>query len=368
MSGRLLSEGTRRRDFETIARVTEERGMALATFGTTEAQGVGVDALAEDWEFALEVLAEMVLESTFPEDRLEWVKRQTLTELGSLLDQGELRTRRRFLHQLYHPHPYGRFPQGTPETVTALTRQDCGSFHRQVLGWGGCLSVAGAIDEDRVQQHLEGLFEGLAGAPDSWPEVMEATGDGADRQHESLPSGEQAHLFVGHRTVSRNHPDMPALEVLGVVLGSGAGLSGRLPERIREREGLAYHVEVATAAGAGIDAGRMAAYIGTTPAMVEKAEASVREELDRLLQEGITATELADAKAYLEGRDPFRRETGRQWADLLTEAVLYGIPVDRPEWVGEVLRDLDLKTVNEVARRHLRPGDLRVTVGWPEKA
>ena len=126
----------------------------------------------------------------------------------------------------------------------------------------------------------------------------------------------------------RRHPDYAALELLAVILGSGAGLTGRIPARIREREGLAYTAYAQTVAGSGLDPGRLVAYVGTSPATVEKAERGVVEEITRLVEDGIEDAELEEARAYLLGREPFRRETARQWADLLIEAEEYGIPLD----------------------------------------
>jgi predicted Zn-dependent peptidase len=80
---------------------------------------------------------------------------------------------------------------------------------------------------------------------------------------------------------------------------------------------------------------------------------------------GIEETELEEARAYLLGREPFRRETARQWADILTEAAHYGLPLDDPEQRKTELNALDKATVEAVARRHIRPDELRVTVGLP---
>jgi zinc protease len=91
----------------------------------------------------------------------------------------------------------------------------------------------------------------------------------------------------------------------------------------------------------------------------------VAEEIARLVDSGLTDRELEDARSYLLGREPFRRETARQWADILIEAEQYGLPLDDPYRRVADLRALDRATCEEVARRHLRPGDLRVTIGVP---
>ena len=79
------------------------------------------------------------------------------------------------------------------------------------------------------------------------------------------------------------------------------------------------------------------------------------------------AAELEESRAYLLGREPFRRETARQWADLLIEAEEYGIPLDDFEHRKAELIALDRATVEAAARRHIHPGELRVTVGLPEE-
>ena len=119
-------------------------------------------------------------------------------------------------------------------------------------------------------------------------------------------------------------------------------------------------------AGSGLDPGRLVAYVGTSPATVEQAERGVIEEITRVVEEGIEESELEEARAYLLGREPFRRETARQWSDLLTEAELYGIPLDDPDWRTEELSSFDVETAREVARRHIHPEGLKVTVGVPE--
>lgn len=364
VTGRLLAEGSRRRDWRQIVQDTEERGMMLQSFGSFESIGVAVDALSEDWERALADLAELILEPSFPEDRCAWIRRQAQGELESLYDQPASRTGRAFLKDLYPGHPYGRPVQGDAESLSRLTVDDCADFHRRSLGWGMLAVVTGEIDEDAVEHRLGQLFETLEPAGDA-PAPDPPERHGGARSTLAVGGADQAYLYGGHLTVPRAHEDVPALAVLGVVLGAGAGLTGRFPDRIREKEGLAYHVDVATYSGAGLDPGRFSLYVGTSPRTVEAAERALREELDRLLTQGLTDGEMEDARSFLLGRDPFRRETARQWADVLAEAEFYGLQSDRPEWVRETLGNLRREDVEAAARRWISPDELRVTVGLP---
>ncbi len=365
VAGRLLAEGTRRRRWDQIATEAEDRGILLESFSTLDATCVSVEAMSSDWRLTLDWLAELALEPSFPEDRFAWIRRQVGAELESLLDQPQVRTGRAFLDQLYHPHAYARPLQGDRASLERLTAADCAAFHRRLLGWGGTAVVTGDVDEAAVEKRLGELFADFAEPARPLPDVAPPRGRDVARLEVATGDGDQAHLCAGHLTVPRAHPQLPALEVAGVILGAGAGMSGRLPERIREREGLAYACDLHVAAGSGLDAGRLVAYAGTSPATLAQAERAMREELARLVDGGIRPEELEDARSYLIGRDPFRRETARQWAGLLAEAELYGLPTDRPEWVVETLEALALEDVEAAARRWIRPDELKVAVGVP---
>ncbi|MDA8020320.1 MAG: insulinase family protein [Thermoanaerobaculia bacterium] len=365
VTGRMLAEGTKRRDWRQLAVDLEDRGMYPQAFGTAESLGVSLDAMSWDWGVALDSLAEMVLEPAFDEDRLAFTKRQVAAELASLLDQPDVRTGRAFLEQLYHPHPLGRPLQGTEGSLQAIRPEDCFDLHRRALGWGGCLTVAGDVDEDEVIAVLGEAFEGRP-VVETWPEVPPILGLPETRREVAAGESEQCHLFLGHLTVPRRHPDFLALEVAGIVLGSGGDLAGRIPRRLREQEGLAYHAGAGTVSGAGSVAGRFQIYVGTGPRRVAKAEQSAREEIERLVDRGLEPGELEEARSFLLGREPFRRETLRQRADAMAVAQIYGIPIDRPGWREAQIEALTKDDVESAVRRWIRPDLLRVTVGVPK--
>jgi zinc protease len=402
VTGRALAEGTRRRSWREVADQVEARGMMLTTTGSFESHGLAVDALADDWREALALAAEIVAEPAFPQERIAWAARQAAAELESLADQPEVRTAWAFLEQLYHPHRRALPLQGTAEALLEITPADCAAFHAHGLAAGPRVTVAGLVDEEAVAAQVEELFPladaaveevaidaalalpaGLAqrrlvrlpppGDGDEGDAGESAAGSAAEDEASDDEAADdavddaagQAHLFLGHLTIERRHPDFEALEAAAVVLGAGAGLTGRIPERIREREGLAYTATAHTVAGAGFDPGRLVVYVGTGPGTVEAAEAAAREELARFVAHGPSEAEVSDAVAYLVGRDPFRRETARQWADLLAEARHYRLPLDRPEWRRERLERLTRDEVAAAVARHLRPDDLKVTIGLP---
>jgi len=363
LTGRMLAEGTRSRSWDRIAAEAEALGMDISAFGGPEVIGVAIDALAQDWRQAAAWAAELALEPSFPSERCAWLRRQTVAELTSLSEQPEVVAGWAFQEQLYAPHPWSRPLQGTRSSIESLSSEDCAAFHRQSLARGCIVSVVGDIDPTEVEPVLERLFS-LVAEPVNGDEPALPVGGEPERLVE-LPEGDQAHLLMGRLTVPVTDPDRVALELAAVILGSGPGLAGRIPERIREAEGLAYATHVATTAGAGLSPGRFVVYLGTAPRNVDRARAAVGEEVARILSEGILANEFEEARMYLLGSEPFRRETARQVALLQAQSCLYELPFDRAGWLAGELDRMDSTVVESAMVRHLDPERWFCTIGLP---
>jgi zinc protease len=368
VAGRMLAEGTAQHDWHALADLAERRGMSVAGWASLESHGVAIDALASEWDGALALAAELVFASQFPADRLEWTARHAAAELTAQEDQADVLTARAFAEQLWAPHPKGRPLQGDAASLARLVSADCRTFHHAAVARGGWLVVAGEIDEDEVAAAAERRFAALAPARNDGFAPPAPPARAALRREVRTRARDQAHLFVGQRTIERRHADYEALELAAVALGAGAGLSGRIPNRVRDREGLAYVASADLVAGASLDEGRLTAYVATGPGNLELAERAVREELARFVAEGMTAEELANARSYLLGREPFRRETARLWADLAAHALVVGLPLTDAEWRRARLSAVELEAVHAALARHVDPDALAVTIGLPAES
>jgi zinc protease len=339
--------------------------VSLSTSAGYAVQGLAVDARVEDWEVALEWAAELTREASFPEERCRWVCQQTAAELESLADQPEVRTGWAFLDQLYPEHPLGRPLHGNRESLSALTAEACETYHRECLDRGVIVTAAGLIEPEAVERRIELLFGDLTVAGRGAARIAEPEAGCGEIREVALGRGDQAHLFLGKLTERRSSADFGALRLLGVVLGSGSGLGGRIPHRVREVEGLAYSCQVETVAGSGLDRGRLAVYLGTSVDEVDRARTTVIQELERLVNRGVSDSEVEEARTYLLGREPFRRETARQWTRILAETVLLDLPLDDSDWLAEEVSRVGRREVEGAARRLLEPAALEVTVGLP---
>jgi zinc protease len=367
LAGRMLEEGSVERDWRQVATAAEDRGISISAAGGYEALGLALNGPAVEVERMIAWAAELALAPRFDAERWEWQRQLAAAELAALRDEPDALTGWSFLGQVYGNHPRGRPLAGSAAGLLDLSVEDSRHFHGRALANGLIISLAGAIDPEEAARRLAEAFADGERPSRAGLEEPEPPRGGPRRGSVSLP-GDQAHLFLGKRTVTRHHEDLPALELAAVVLGAGAGLAGRIPERVREREGLAYTASVDTAAGASQDVGRFVLYAATSPERVERAELVMREELDRFLAEGASAAELAAARSYLEGHEIFRRESARQWADLLVEAELTGLAIDSPNWAAERWASVTVADLRAAAERWLDPSGLSVTVGLPAAA
>jgi zinc protease len=168
--------------------------------------------------------------------------------------------------------------------------------------------------------------------------------------------------------VERTHPDFYTLQVLDAILGAGAGLTARIPRRLRDEQGLAYTTFASITNSAGLAPGKFLAYIGTAPANVDRAIGGFLDEIDTIRDEVVSGEELSDAQDYLTGSFVFGFETNAQIARFLVNAEVYGLGFDYIESYPRRIRDVTAAGLRQAARRHLSTEDYVLVVAGPEEA
>ena len=145
----------------------------------------------------------------------------------------------------------------------------------------------------------------------------------------------QADVAYGFTAVARRDPDYYALTLMNNVLGQ-YGLGGRLGDSIRERQGMAYYVF--SSLDANLAAGPLVIRAGVAPGNVDRTIASIDEEVRAIVRDGVTPSELADAKRYLIGSMPRNLETNSGIASFLHTAEFFGLGLDYDRRVPASLR------------------------------
>ena len=251
-------KGTRRRDAFAIAAEIEAVGGHINAYTSREHTAYYARTLSRDLPLAVDLLGDILLNSTFADDELAREKEVIVQEIGQAYDTPDDIVFDRFQEAAYPDQALGRPVLGTAGNVAALDRG-------ALRAWLGSrytaprmvLAAAGGLDHERLARLAEDAFGALPQAEAPAPDPARYRG-GETRTERDL---EQLHVVLGVEGLAYGDPAFPALQVLSTLLGGG--MSSRLFQEVREKRGLAYAIYSFTASY--VDGGLFGVYAGTAP-------------------------------------------------------------------------------------------------------
>ena len=193
----------------------------------------------------------------------------------------------------------------------------------------------------------------------SWPRHVQAA---RQRRVITMMNKAQADIAYGFTAIARDDAAYYAFWLMNNALGQYA-IGGRLGDSIRERQGMAYYVF--SSLDATVIEGPLVVRAGVSPANVDRAVASIDEELVRLAREGVSERELAESRQYLIGSMPRTLETNAGIATFLQTIEFFGLGLDYDVRVPELLGQVTLDEVRAAARRVLDPDRATVIIAGP---
>ena len=345
----LLFKGTARRPTsKDIAEAIEGVGGVINASTDKEVTAYWTRVPAERLELAIDVLVDIVTNSTLAPEDVDRERLVILEELKMYQDQPQDYVHSLFEEIMWPDHALGRDIVGTVESLQTMTRSDLVGYLAQHYGQPRLVAaVAGGIDGDAALSLLAERMtlrssvmeiEDTLPGPLSSPRVLLHRKD-----------TEQAHICLGTRALSYLDPDRHALDLVNTILGEG--MSSRLFLEIRERQGLAYDVHSFTSKHR--DSGYLAVYLGVDVKQAERAVEAVLQELRRISEEETPAPELLKVKEYTKGRLRLGLESTNSMASWLAHQQLLHGRVRPVEEVVESVEAVTAADVQRVARKVL---------------
>jgi zinc protease len=264
-------------------------------------------------------------------------------------------------------HPYGRRPRGSVENVEAIDRAALQRFHAARFRPGSLsLVMVGDVETGRAIDAARAAFEPWrAPAPDAvaLPEPVPP----AARSVRVVPmmNKAQADIAYGFATIKRWDPEYYAYWLMNNILGQYA-IGGRLGDSIRERQGMAYYAF--SSMDANVIPGPLTIRAGVNGANVDRALASIDEELRQMASEGPLDSEIQESKQYLIGSLPRTLETNLGIANYLQTEEFFGLGLDYDLRVPGLLQAVTREEVHDAARRTLNPNAATVVIAGPYAA
>jgi zinc protease len=362
LTGKLLLKGTARRSAEDIAREIESVGGSVDSYGGNNSFGVNAEVMSGDFATGLDLLADVLLNPTFPAAALERERQVQLAGIRAqkdhLLQSAALAMRR----ALFGERGYGLDALGTEPSVGRIQVADAAAFHDRFARPNNCvLAIYGDINTAQTRSAVEGVFSAWKPAAGPNLDFSPRSLDAIKRVTETRDK-KQAVLVVGYRGMTVHDSDRYALEL---VQEACSDLGSRLFLRVRERLGLAYYVGAQNVVG--LAPGYFAFYAGTAPEKAALVETELLKEAELLRSEGLTAEELKRAKAKVIGQRKIARQDLGSFAMTCALDELYGLGYDHTEKEDTLYEAVTLAQVKAVAQQYLKAEAMVIAMVRPQE-
>lgn len=292
----LVFKGTKKRNAYQIARSLESLGGELNAYTTREQTTYHCTVLKEDWKIGLEVLSDLVCNMKIAKKDFELEKKVVVQEIQMSDDSPEEIIYDYLFEHCYANHPLGRQILGKAETLSKLTQKSVYDFYKKFYqGRNLIVSAAGPLVHDELVIESQKLFRSRKKF--SVPNTRRAPRWKSARKFYDDDS-EQAHILLALPATSFN--DKFRFEAFIINSLIGGGMTSKLYQAVREKQGLAY--SVFSSLNTQVDCGNITIYVGTDPKKVKKVISIVKDELFKIKKDGIKKSDLDLFKTQVRGQ------------------------------------------------------------------
>ncbi len=309
----MMFKGTQKRNAFQISDDMDKIGAQVNAFTSKEMTCYYVKSTYEHTETAFEILADMFLNATFPDDEARKEKGVIVEEISMNEDTPDDLVFDVLAEAIYGKKGYGRSILGTPENVNSFTLNDVKEYMSKRYSPDNLIiSMAGNIELDDAIKMVEKYF-----LPFMQNSSLDKRDKGIEYNHNSLfrkKDIEQIHIAMGYPSVKTGDRLCDATQVLNVVLGGG--MSSRLFQKVREELGLAYSVYSYNSKYE--DAGTLNIYAGVNPKNIEKCLNTIQTVIKDVKKNGITQEEFIRGKEQIKSSLIYAQES------TSSQMLLYG--------------------------------------------
>ena len=357
----MLSEGTTTKTGDQLSDAMQLLGTGIGAGVSGEEGQISFVSTTKNFDATLALLADMMLNSTFPADALERLRARTLVGLTQAKDQPAVVSAQVFAKILYgDAHPYGQ--RMTEASVKAITRDDVIAFQKAYFQPGrAIITVVGDVSSAKAKASVEKALAAWAKAGDKpsfdypkLPELQPARIYLVDK-----PGAAQSVVNIGLPGPPRNTPDYFALQVLNTILGGQ--FQSRLNANIREQKGYSYGVNSGFNYGKGPGAFRAGGAIFT--AKTDAALIEFMKELKGIVGEKpITDEEITTAKEALIQGLPQRFASVNSINNAITSLAVQGLPDDYYQTYAKNVSAVTKEDLLRVAKRYIDLNHLAIVI------
>lgn len=345
LMNRLLLKGTTKYSSEELATVLDENAIELITEMKSDYLRLRFVCLNEDFEKALSLLSDIILNSTFEEFDKEIGKLKG--ELMAELDSAKVKVSDLFTKTIYKDHFYGHSYTKILEEVDKIKKDDVINAYKNILKTGRkSVVLVGDIEEKGLLEKYLGNLPKSTENSSNIPVPIQIKQDYAELIKEDA---NQAQILQGWQVGTIEDKEYPALMLLNIILGA-SGLSSRLFLELREKKGLAYTVR--TSYEPHLKSAVFSIYIGTEPGNIQTSIDGFKEEIEKIKNIPVGEEELHNAKNNLIGKQQFLSETNTQQANIMAYYSIMGKEFNYRDTVIEQIKNVTSEDIQACANKY----------------
>ena len=349
-----LFKGTKKRKAYHILSRLDDVGGELNAYTTKEETIIHTSFLQEYLDRSMELIADILVNSTFPEKELKKEKDVIRDEIHSYADSPSEQIFDDFENLIFANHPMGRSILGTEESLDSFTRKMILAFiSRNYHPESMVLSIAGDFKWNGLLRMVEKYFNHLPFSGDLSPRkaLSPYKPTVAEEQKEIM----QTHAILGNRAYSMHNEAFTGMVLLNNLLG-GPGMNSRLNLNIHEKYGFAYNIE--SFYSAYTDCGIFGIYIGTHKGTINRSLELIRKELRQLREKKLGTIQLHKAQKQLMGQVALSQENNLSLALALGRSLLHYNRIDTIEDVYQKIMVLAAEDLIAIANQIFEPDQL----------
>jgi zinc protease len=350
----LLRKGTAQRSAQKFAEDLDFIGASFGADADADFTSISAECLTKDLDKGLDLLSDAMLHPAFPQPEVDKLLSQSVDGIKAAKDDAQSVVLSYYYGYLFGKHPYARPEGGDDLSLTRIKRETVVKFYQvNYAPTNTILAVAGEFNAAQLKAKLEevfGVWTAKGAAPAALPAAQPAKGKRLlliDK-----PDSTQTFFAIGNVGTSATEPDRVAIRVVNTVFGGR--FTSQLNEALRVESGLTYGAQ--SFFDSRKQPGAFAIFSYTKNDSTVQAIDLALKVLDKLHKDGVTADELASAKAYIKGQFPPNIETSAQLARRIASYEFYGLNEDEINQLEARIDAVTLPAARQVIERHF-PAD-----------
>lgn len=362
LMARLLLQGTKKYNSEQLANEFEKYAIDFSSELFPNYLRIKFVCLNEDFSKALELMDDILKNSTFEEFEKERAK--LIGEISAELDSPRTTAMDAYYSEMFENHYYGNSLVRILNNIGKVTKEDVINSFKYILNNSKkSLAVVGTLDKEQILDQINSTVGRLPLSTAGNFMIPKPKLETVKTAQNTRPDLNQAHIIKGWLLPTYGEADYPAIVLLNIILGS-CGLSSRLFLELRDKKGLAYVVR--SSYETYKLAGNFMIYIATAPTNIDTCLEGFNEEIQKIKSAPVTDEELENAKTNIVGKYEFLEETNIQQACSYAKFDVLGLGYNYSDNIKQQVQSVTADEILKCAQKYFADDKYVLSVIKPE--